>query len=241
MASILGVSTSCMIGLDKTLNEKIDFIKSLGVEGIELFGQDLLKYGINDTTRKLLDSFEYKSIHMPVGKPSYGKEGEGFEVLEKIKAFATELDVNTLVFHPLQIENYSIFGKEKFSYGVENMPDGKKKIGYQTVEDMKKILSKNQNLELVFDACHALANNIKRSDFLELEDKMCEVHISATDEMGKNADHRLLSKSPRNIIEKLEPILAIDKPIIIEIESLLGNINEMKTEIKFVKKLAKRF
>ena len=244
MVSILGVSVNCMTRFDNTMNEKIDLIKSTGVEGIELSGEDILEQGnkgtdnIDGRTKELLDSFRYKSIHMPFGKLTHGADGEA-GILEKIKPFAIEFGIDVLVFHPMQISDYSVFGNDGIDYGIENMSQGKDKKGYQTVEDIRRTLSKNGNVKLVFDACHSLANGIDPIEFLGLEDSICEMHISARGEMGDNRDHRLMYKASKEMVEKIVPALKISKPAIIE--SVMDNEEEMRNEVKFVRELAKRF
>lgn len=239
MSSILAVSISCFMETEKDLIKKIEYINSLDVDGIELFGQELIQYESLGNLIDILSQFKYKSIHMPIGDIGYSYSKEGREVFDKLYDYAKLLNIQTLIFHPIQIIDYNIFNKndDLINFGIENMPDGKRKVGYQTIEDMKNILSKNKNIKFVLDTSHSFSNNIDPIKFLELENRICQVHLSGVTKIGINADHILLSKSSSIIIQKLKPILDLKKPLVLEIESLKGNINLMQEEIKFVKKL----
>ena len=159
------------------------------------------------------------------------------QLVERIINKAKKINAKKLVFHSHQIQNYKYIFQEGFVSAIENAPDGKKKIGLQTVKENKKLLETHKGLKLVFDPTHALVNSIMPKDFLELKDYIIAVQVSGISQIGgKTTEHLRLTQTPKEMLKLIRPVMDLDTTFIIESTiSKQNSRKEIMEEIKFVK------
>ena len=150
------------------------------------------------------------------------------------------LRFNTVVLHPVDIEDFDILKRYDLPIAFENMDWRKSR--YRTVADMKGLLEKYHGM-MVYDIQHAYSNDPSGAladDFsLHLKKKMVEVHLSGIDD--KN-DHRLLFEQGQSDIIKKVPenipiIIESDKP---ETKNLKRLGESLKQELDYIKKYSRK-
>lgn len=233
MQVVLSFATVMTKGFE--FNEKIEFLSRFeDVSGIEIFGQELDVATLNDRSIDILNGFSENSIHMP-NRGVYDASEECRVIVGRIVSKARQFNVNKLLFHSHQIQDYKYVFWDGFISAIENAPDGKKKIGLQTVEENRVLLDKHPGLKLVLDPTHALVNSIPPKDFLKLKDRINSVQLSGIGQIGGDStDHLPLYKTPKNILAEIQPVLGLDVPFVLE-SGLEDPSQDIPKEIDFIK------
>jgi hypothetical protein len=181
----LGFSTGALYKTDLDLVSKVEAIRAIGCQAIEL---SFLRPGeFNETeVRKLLvygsrylKHFNFVSLHAP----EYGYRFDDttrriFELIDWLNNEGRRLDL--VVFHPHTVVNFDVFHLPAFKIAFENMDY--RKVLYGKVSDMKTVLDKKESFAMVLDVMHAYSNDpmLKLvADFYQrLGRRIAAVHLS---------------------------------------------------------------
>ncbi|MBN2066909.1 MAG: TIM barrel protein [Candidatus Diapherotrites archaeon] len=240
---IISISTGSVRQACENTSKAIKLIqKQFGeqIQGIELcfmLKQELDEFTLDEESIKFLDALQFNTLHAPVIGLDYGRNGETREIMQKIRKINSQVTLKQITFHPNHVSDFSVLVESGLNVCVENLPDGKTRKGWQFPGEFQKFFSKWGGFGFCFDVNHAMANGAKPVEFISMFDKKIEyIHLNATAQSG-NADHALLTESSPETIEKIKPVLALNKPFVIEV-----NINKEKTplikkEISLIKTL----
>jgi len=236
---VVAISAGACLDLKLNRNDSIRFIQkySQKIGGIEIgFGswEEVLNYTLEEDTLKFVKSLEFKSIHMPVSNNKYDNNIESKKVLGKVSELAKEINANYLVFHPNNIKDYSVL-----DYGlkncIENLNTKEYNKGFQTVQEMKKVLEENKGLGLILDTCHMLEAGVEPKDFLELKEYVKGIHLAVQwKQEDRIRTHGFLQENPKQL-EQIKPLLKLDVPKIIESDFYPEKVPMIEKEIELIR------
>ncbi len=215
-----------------------NFGKSInGIELCFILKNDFDEFELTEKSISFLNSLQFNTLHAPVKGVRYGKNNGSKEVLEKILAINKLIDLKQVVLHPHGVDDFSVLVKSGLNICIENLPDGEKRKGWQFPKEFQDFFNKWPQFGFCFDVNHALANGVEPSEFISLlGEKIAYIHLNATAKPG-NADHALLVDSAKEIVEKIKPVFALNKPLVIEVKVEKEKILLIRKEIELVKKL----
>lgn len=213
--------------------ESINFLRSIGCNAIELHAFNIaILNNLNDINKSDFEGFEYVSIHAP---HSNNSSEQLIKILDLILHHHKRLCFDTIVMHPIDIEDFGILRRYDLPIALENMDWRKSK--YRDVEDMKALF-KEFDYPMVFDIQHAYTNDpsgaLADEFSAQLGKRMSEIHLSGIDE---KKDHCMLhEKKQSDIIRKVPKNI----PIIIESYApQTGDLKELanvwKKELNYIK------
>lgn len=207
------------------------------VDGIELCFMDpegFEEFELDEKSIKFLKGMKYNSLHAPIIE--YGKNQQSEKILEKINKIGQEINLKHVTFHPNHVKDFSILKKLEFKTCIENMRAGESHKDWQYPKEINEFLEKEKDFGFCFDITHAMSNGIKPKEFIELlGEKISCVHLNATDKEGVHS-HNFVFNSSKQVQEKIEPVFALDVPLIIEVAVEKEKIKLIKKEISFVRK-----
>lgn len=218
------IGASTLAGIDKTLEETLEFIENIGLEYAELVHQ----FPYENIDNDMLESFNLKySIHAPFMDVNIAsvQEKSRLNSINQIKSsidLANEIDAESVVVHPglapflankyfpdkvYELANESI--KELGEYGndlgilttIENMPTFESMI-YQKLEDLHELLF-SLDMTMTLDIGHA--NHVGYCADEMYFDSIKHVH--AHDNFGDDDSHLALGEGSidlNTIINTLE-------------------------------------
>jgi endonuclease IV len=233
------ISTGSCFNLGLNRIESIEFVGNYQVNGLELmlaYPQELLDFKLNknDKATAILKRFEWVSIHMPSMNVTYDNNQETKKLLAKGIELGKQINAKNLVFHPHTIKDFNILKNSSIQMSIENMD--KNKNAYKTLAEIKNTLEKYPYLGFVLDINHVLGNNLNPSDFLEIKDRITEIHVSGLwMKKGILKEHGLLAEGTKEQLEKVKPILELNKPKIIESDFYPEKIPLIEKEIQLIK------
>ena len=214
-------------------SEIIERCRQLGCEAIELQSgyPDRIASLLENVKAEKLEGFRYVSMHGPGIARNQLNEKDIKDLLNDLQTLCERFNVSTVVFHPDQVEDWSIFRNYKIPVAIENM-DWRKDFG-KSVEDVKQVIDKT-GCGFVLDINHCFTNDNTMKladDFLEqLGDKLVEVHLSGFEKL-----HEPLCRTKQD--DLIEIVRDLDVPIIIESEC--DSLEEMKKEYEYIKQRLK--
>jgi len=234
---VVAISTGCCYDLKLNKLESIHFLEKYPVDGVELmFAQpkDLLDFELDQKALTFLKKLEFVSIHMPIENVIYDNNKEIQELLKKTVTFAKQVNSQYLVFHPTVVKDFDLIKNLPIQVCIENM--NTKENNYKTVKEIKSVLDKYPFLGLVLDISHVLGNNLEPSEFLVLKDKIKGIHSSGQwIKKGNLKEHGFLTEGTKEQLEKIKPILQLNKPKIIEADFYPTKILLIDQEIQLIK------
>lgn len=232
----VGFSTGDLYESKLSLDEVIKRCSSVGAEAIELnFGSSklLLEHELNEDSKEALRNFSYLSVHAPFVKAEYGDNEETKVIINELKELHEEFNVDGVVVHPNDVEDFEVLEETDLPFLIENM-DPRKKEGKEPsyFEELKDEYS----FEFVFDVEHAYEND----ESMDLAFEMIEVMGSRLKHMhvsGCRGDRNHVpvydSENRREIGKVLKE--GLDVPKILE-GVLRGNLKEAMTkELSYVR------
>lgn len=177
-----------------------------------------------------LEGFEYISLHAPIydgnDKLAY------INALKAIEKMHFAVRFNAIVLHPDLFDDFEFLKDFDLPFAIENMDNRKKSC--KSVMSLKEVFNKIDT-PMVFDINHAFSNDpsMKLSDDLikAFLPKIEEIHLS-----GFDTFHDPLFKTKQQVI--LDAIPNINIPIIIE--SVLDSVEEVETELQYIKNKVKK-
>lgn len=237
---ITAISVGSCYDLKMSRKEAVNFIHNYAVNGIELVfatPKEILEFEFDKEILDLINSFEFRSIHMPFHEVEYKADEETRKVITKGSEIANSIKASYLVFHPSNIKNFSVLDYSKKNC-IENLNSKKYNKGYQTPSDIKKVLKENPKLWLVLDTCHMLESGFDPNDFLELKDRVVSLHLAVQWKQGERIrTHGFLQENLEQL-EKIKPLLKLDVPKIIEVDIYPNKVKMIEKEIELVKSLS---
>jgi hypothetical protein len=238
---VIAISAGACLDLKLNRNDSIRFIQkySKSIDGIEIgFGswEEAINYTLEEDTLKFVKSLKFKSIHMPVSNEKYDNNLESKKVLGKISTLAKTINANHLVFHPNNIKDYSVLDYD-LKNCIENLNSKEYNKGFQTVQEIKKVLEEHEGLGLVLDTCHMLEAGINPKEFLELKEYVKGIHLAVQWKQGERIrTHGFLQENLKQL-EQIKPLLKLSVPKIIESDFYPYKVPMIEKEIELIKSL----
>ncbi|MFH0869682.1 MAG: TIM barrel protein [archaeon] len=244
MNNKIGFSTGATYSWDNSINNQIQILKRIDCNAIEIsFGKiSDLDEEIQEENIKYIRSLDYVSIHAPFFDDDrndlYYENNELIkEVLTKLAAICTRIDVKSVVFHPNLIKDYSVLENMNFCICLENMPIER---GF-SIERLNDLMKKHLNYKLVLDTAHALSWDESSLSQLvvKFDNRISHIHFSDRrySELKKRVyDHQQVLFCEQ--MHKFDSLKELDCPIIIEvsIKDKKNDINNLKEEFFTVEK-----
>ena len=237
---IIAISVGACYDLKLSYSEAIRFIQKQNVNGIELLFatlKDLLDFDFEKDCLEFIQSLKFKSIHMPFHEIEYTNNLVTKKVIEKGSRIARKINADYLVFHPSTIKDYSVLDYD-FKNCVENLNSKEHNKGFQTVQDLKKLLEKNSLLGLVVDTCHSIESNISPKDFLELKDKIRGLHLAVQWKQGERIRTHGFLQENLDQLEQIKPLLKLNVPKVIESDFYPEKVHLIEKEIELIRSLS---
>jgi len=215
-----------------TWNEAIDFIKKLDVRGIEIMmasKEHLYNFNLSKNNIKFVKNLDYISIHFPFADRILKKEING--CLDKTYKIYKRIGAKNVIIHPNILDDLSILKNYDMKVSLENL----RSIKNITLEDMKQIFTKFQNLSFCLDISHAFSfSKYETSNLMKaFGKKLTEIHFSGSRE---NKDHISIREVMQDFIESIQPIKNSNVPVVIEEGLDIHKLEFFIEEIKLVKK-----
>jgi hypothetical protein len=201
-----------------------------------------------DASADSLDLFGHVSLHAPL--MIYDRRERSVEVLRRLVHLQQnnfDRGVDLVVFHPDTITDFSVIARTPFyerSVAFENMDSRKQSFkGFEGIEEMRYLLRFFPDFKMCLDVNYALdsdprslspdplypCNSLADQFLKSLGSRIKQVHLSGHDNNG----HALLFKTRQN--QLIKQAFDANAPIIIE--SVVGTLEEMKQEHKYVLKI----
>lgn len=229
MKRAIGMSTGVLYKSIPSMSQRIiDIQKSIGCNAIEMgcIRKERLLELSNLNAEDIRSHFGHLSIHAPTDL-KYGANEETEGILNLIAEAHRRFHFDLVVFHPENVEDWSVFDNLPFPVGIENA-DWRKDFG-RTVEDMDKVFKK-VDLGFVLDVNHCFSNDKSTelaAEFVaQFSDRLREIHLSG---FAKYHEPICVTKQ----LEIMEAVPIGNIPIIIE--SVCGDEDELGRELIYVK------
>ncbi len=196
---------------------------------------------ISEENVRYLNSLSYVSIHAPFiddsrNEVSYGSNELTRELLLILSDVYRRIGAKSIVFHPTQIADFSVFSGCDMNICLENLDEEEGRPKEAILDSIS-----NEKYRLVLDAAHALASGVGFLD--ELVDRYGQrvQHVHLSDRRFNPSKNRVGNHQQLLFCEdmdKFKRLKDIDCPIIIEvsIKDKIGDIVNLEKEISFVKK-----
>lgn len=243
---VIAVSTGCCHDLGLGRLESIHYLERFrglidGVEVLVAYPDELLKFEFDEQARSFLKSLEFTSVHMPFKDVEYTDKKETAMLVEKGIGLAEEIGARYLLFHPQTVKDFDVI-KAEIPACIENMARRPKNKGYQTVEEITKLLDKHKFLGFVLDTGHAIGNSIKLEDFLALEGRLKAVHVNVQwKKGGELREHGFLAEGDAEQLNEIKKLSAINAPKILEVDFYPEKVQLIEKEISLLKALSCKF
>lgn len=212
---IVSISTGLVYHFTDDRNQMIEMLRQFKPSGIELnfyHPQVLLDFEPSDANIKYLTCLDYVSIHAPWVDIRYGDNQVCQKTMEKIERLYQQVQAKNVVFHPLEVDDWSVFKLCRFNCSIEN--EDCRKPAFKYPSEMREIFQNNPNLRFTFDFAHALTvGEDSVASFLSLGE-LAEIHFSYHHK--KRAGHRFLHQHINTKILKLLQLLPEVVPLVIE-------------------------
>ena len=238
---VIAISAGACYDLKLGRNDAIRFIQKYSdkINGIELLfatPKELLKFEFEKDTLEFVQSLDFVSIHMPVIDAIYQNDLETKKVIDKATKIYDLVKASYLVFHPNTIKDYSILDYN-LNNCIENLNSKEQNKGFQTVQEITKVLEENEGLGLVLDTCHMLEVGIDPKDFLELREYVKGIHLALQWKQGERIrTHGFLQENPKQL-EQIKPLLKLNVLKIIESDFYPNKVPMIEKEIELIKSL----
>ena len=244
LCMLLGISTGSIwrcsesrLGSVHLVEEKFGGL----IDGIELCfieWNEFSEFELDERAKRFLGQLRFVSLHAPCSGIEYGNNRKTKQAFGKIKEINKAVALRHVTFHPNHVRDFSALRKTGLRCLIENLSDGETRKGWQFPAELKAFLKKEKWLGLCYDVNHGLSNGVEPKEFLEKLGSRIEcVHLNATERAGE-ARHHLLVQSSAAVVEKIVPVLALGKPLIIEANLEKEQIPLIGKEISFARKAA---
>lgn len=219
----LGVGTGCFYRLDMSQFERIEYIESLGVDGVELTLSDGDELDQMDYARisAAVEGFDFVTIHSPIRKKFKETEADR-KMLDRIELFRQEIGAETVVFHPDNVESIALLEDVKAS--IENM---QKRKSFDR-HDLENFIE--EGYPVVIDTVHADTweegsyPDEKNYLFSKYAGRINHVHTSVN---GPEEEHEPFSDHPE-ALDGLKNLLVSHKIIL---ESKFSSKDQARKEV----------
>lgn len=228
MKRAIGMSTGVLYRIISSMSQRIiDLQKSLGSSAIEIgcIRKERLFELPNLNAEDVRHHFSHLSIHAPTDL-KYKLDAETKQVMNLIAEAHQRFRFDLVVFHPENVEDWSVFNNLPFPIGIENS-DWRKGFG-KTVEDIAKVFEQ-VDVGFVLDVNHCFSNDKTMKLAVEFatrfSGRLREVHLS-----GFTEYHEPISATRQE--EILMAVPDANCPIIIE--SVCLDEEEVRQELSYV-------
>lgn len=228
----LGVGTGNFWKKDSyDINKAIKEISLFNVNFIEITFGDLELFENLTLTKEsleLLKKFEFVTIHAPC--VSYEKENAK-RILQMLKELHDLIKAKYVTFHPHYFTDFDLLLKYDWNVCIENSRYGK----VWNLKKLKKLFKKHPSFGFVLDTCHAGTFSCKEIELLfnEFKNRIKYFHLSA---FYKEIEHQPLYTIDKEYLSQFEKIISFGKPLILELWGTKTSLEEIKKEIKFLRK-----
>lgn len=220
----------------KNRNELIKYARKLDISGVEITfarKEEIYSFKLSKSNRDWLKQLDYVTIHAPFRLIRAAEnEEEVTKQLDGILKVYKDVNAKAVIIHPRDLPSPEILERYDFKVLTENLV---KKSGFSLV-DLKKTLSEYPNIGLCLDVSHAyLWSKYETSKLVKaFNDRISQVHFSGT---YRRKDHQSLRKASKEFLYSIKPIKDLDVPIIIEEDIQVKDLDYVKEEVEYVKKM----
>ncbi|MBM3200502.1 hypothetical protein FJZ53_06190 [Candidatus Woesearchaeota archaeon] len=225
------VATGCFYKLECSDDYKIDLIKDLDVDGLEITfasAEEVKKFSLSEESEAYVKSLSWNSVHAPF-KYTFDKSKKSEKIIKLMENIYSKTCSKNLVVHPDRIDDFSRILGRGMSVSTENL------IRYET-NKLEDLLKNHKNLGIVLDLTHAACNSLDEIEKLYglFHDKITEIHCSAHTD-GKR--HQLFHKATEEYLAKSSIVKSLDVPLVIELELPEDvTVSVVREEVEFLKK-----
>ena len=217
-------------------NNRADLIKharKLDVDGIELTFIDpdsLKQFIIKDEDKDWLKSLKRVSIHAPSRWERSSMSQKN--IIKEIKRIYDLTYACNVIIHPYDLPDPKLLKDCGFNISIENMAP----IANFDNTKLIKILDDNPTYNLCLDIAHTfLYSKDETKNLINLhKNRISQVHFSGVIE---GQDHELVSKSNNDFFKSVKPLKGLNVPIVIEMDFKEKDIDKLKKEVEFIRKL----
>jgi len=231
---MIGYSTGSFYKLGIGLEERINAIKEVGSDCIELSfacPSDATNFNLTPGIIRKLQEFSNISLHAPWYQIRYENNSEVGDVVEKLREIAERVCSNGIVIHPDVIGDWNYIEESGMDWVIENM-DSKKSFGKYPNE--MEAIGKEHEFDFVLDLFHTYENRPDLEFVREMreamKDRIRHVHLS-----GIGSERHCLVCSADNLDYIQEILKDVREPIILE--GVLYERSMAKIELDFVNSL----
>lgn len=215
----------------KNIASLLKYTKDLDINGIEITLSDkeeLYSFNLSHENENFLEKLEYISIHAPFKLISNSEE-QGLLRLHVylLNNLSRKVKSKNMIIHPNEIP-FSLIKDYSFKVSSENMSNN-------TNYDLDSILE-HPEIGLCLDVSHAYKiSKEETSKLIERHrERITQVHFSSF-KNGKN--HQSVIDADNGFYESIERLKELTCPIVIEEDIKEKNLDNIKREISFVRKL----
>lgn len=236
MARIFSFALGNIWRWNKNRANLIRYARMFDVSGVEITlaeAQQLFDFKISAEDRKWLRNLEYVTIHAPFFDFKNAKdEISAKNYFDRVSELYKEVNAKNVIIHPNQLPPKDLLEKYDFKVSTENL-DSKR---HYYIRDLKKIFTQYPKIGLCLDVSHAYTFDKNETNKLikEFKNRITQIHFSGT---YKNKQHQSLVAVAKNFLKSIEPVKALNVPIVIEEDVEVKSIKYLKEEIAYIKKL----
>ncbi|MCX6799447.1 MAG: hypothetical protein NTW59_05130 [Candidatus Diapherotrites archaeon] len=211
------------------------------IDGVELCFINASKFWgfeLDERAIRFLRSKRFVSLHAPCSGIEYGDNRKTRRAFGKIREINKAVALQHVTFHPNHVRDFGALKRLGLRCLVENLSGDEKRKGWQFPQELKRFLEKERWLGFCYDVNHGMSNGVEPKEFLKnLGSRIECIHLNATEKTGE-AQHHLLVQSSNAVVEKIRPVLALGKPLVIEPRLQKEELPLIGKEIEFVRKTA---
>jgi endonuclease IV len=239
---IIGFSLGALRNCDWNIIDKINFLKSIGANALEIPFREpdlLFEFELTEKILEALKGFEHLSIHAPFSKITYKDDLLTHKVIKKLKDLNSILNVKAIIIHPNNVENFSILEKSNLPILIENMD--LRKDSFKNEKEIQKVFDE-YSFKFVLDLEHSFENdptlNLTNNLIKLMGNRLKEIHLSGakkSSDINEN-NHCFITESPfrEQICSRLKELRNI--PIILEVTAEKNDEDSLKNELNYVRK-----
>lgn len=238
MKRIISFATGNLWSWSKALNRGalLAYIQKLKIDGAEITfssKEELFAFRLSAKQEQWIRNLEYVTIHAPFELiRGAGSEQEVMKQLEVIAKLYTELNAQNVIIHPHDLPDPKVLNRFGFKVSTENLTPQSK----ITIVKLKSILQAYPQIGLCLDVSHAyLWSKEETAKLVQLfKKRITQIHFSGT---YRKRDHQSLQVVSKNFLSSIEPIFALNVPIVIEEDMTSQDQKFLLDEVRWIRNM----
>ncbi|MFA5931680.1 MAG: hypothetical protein WC821_05215 [archaeon] len=221
------------------LNGKKDvwgMIANLNVDGVEVsYGKTLEERALYEKDFEILNNYDFVSMHSPF-KLIFGakSESEIEKNITKMYVDYKKANAKEIVIHPTENLSKRLIDKFDINWVTENL--NPKKYQDRPRDGFEIVLNENPSFNMCLDVSHAYDWGASETQRVvsKWKHRIKQIHFSNN---RYHKDHLMFKKVSKDFLKSIDPIRELNVPIIIEEDMGTPNLQEIKEEIKRIRKI----